>query len=57
MSTSLDLVAAREDAARKLSDLQEAETYASELRDQFNDARKIVLRLNKRESRIRTGRN
>jgi len=54
---SIELTVARQEAARRLVALRGAELYVSELRDQFNAARKIVTRLKKRESRIRTGRN
>lgn len=55
--TSLALIEARAEAARRLSLLREAEQYVIELQDEFDAARKVVTRLKKRDSRLRTGRN
>jgi hypothetical protein len=52
-----DLAIARQEAATLLSELKEAEQYVAELRDEFVAAHKVVNRLKKRESRLRTGRN
>ena len=51
MSTYLDLVAAREEASRRLSLLREAEQIVRDRRDDFELAKNVVRRFKKRNDR------
>jgi len=51
MSTTSDLVAAREQAARKLAALREAEQAMRDAREDFDKARRVVARFKARHTR------